>query len=69
MIAADLVGIGSLVGTCGTVVIGIIVALRQQGTNGRVEQVHEAVKTSNGQTVGEIIEANEVRRTNHGATQ
>lgn len=62
MIGADLVGIGSLIGTCGTVIIGIIVALKQSGTNARVEQVHDAVKTSNGSTIGEIVEAAEHRR-------
>lgn len=62
MIGADLVGIGSLIGTCGTVIIGIIVALRQTGTRAQIEQVHDAVKTSNGSTIGELAEAAEHRR-------
>lgn len=51
------------IGTFVTVIVGAIVTLRQtKQVKDNVEQIHDAVKTSNGTTIGQITEANEIRR-------
>lgn len=66
MIATDYVGLGALISAVGSTVIGIIVAFRQTTTNRKVDDVHHEVKTANGNTAAEIIEAGEDRRTAAG---
>lgn len=62
MSAADYVGIATLITAMAAAIVSIIVALRQTGTQQQIEQVHDAVKTSNGQTIGQLAEAGEIRR-------
>jgi hypothetical protein len=58
----DYVGLGTLISAIGATIVSIIVALRQQGTKDAVREVHDAVKTANGQTLGELADAGELRR-------
>lgn len=60
MIAVDYVGLSTLVTSICVGLGTIIVAWKQAGTNRRVDDVHDAVKTSNGRTIGEIVEANDL---------
>lgn len=61
MIAFDYVGLGALITSTGTIVIGIIVALRQTTTHEQLDSVKSAVTTSNGHTLGELADKNEQR--------
>lgn len=62
MIAAtDYIGLGALITATAAAIVSIIVALRQNPIARKVDDVHEAVKTSNGTTIGEIVEANDLR--------
>ena len=63
MSASDYVGIATLITAAGAAVVSIVVALRQHDTRNEVAAVHDAVRTSNGDTIGQLIEAGEVRRT------
>lgn len=60
MIALDYVGLASLITSAGTVVIGIIVALRQTTTHAQISDVRDQLEMSNGATVGQVIEANDM---------
>lgn len=63
MIAIDYVGVAGLVTSCGTVVIGVIVAWRQTATKNVIDHVKDQVTTpSNGRTLGEIVEANDLTK-------
>lgn len=58
----DYIALGTLITAIGTSVVGIIVAIRQTGSKAGIDAIHDAVRTSNGQTIGELVESNEVRR-------
>lgn len=62
MTAADYVGIAGLITSTGAVIVSILVAVKQTGTNQRVDDVHDQLRTSNGRTIGEVIEANDLRK-------
>lgn len=59
MSAADYVGIAGLITSTGAVAVSIIIAFRQDGIRGQVEEVHTAVSTPNGATIGEIVAGND----------
>lgn len=61
MTAADYAGIGALITSTGAAITGIVVAFRQQTTHAKLDTVQREVKTSNGETLGQIIEANDLR--------
>lgn len=75
MDANTIIAISSIV-TPLTVMVATITVARMQGrTNTNVnlgnlatQEVHDAVRTSNGQTIGELIESNEVRRVDDDPT-
>lgn len=52
--------IASLITTTAAAIVSVVVAIRQTGTNARIDRVHEQVQTSNGRTIGDIIEANDL---------
>lgn len=56
MIALDYVGLGALIGSTCAGIVSIIVALRQSGIGTKVEDVHAAVSTANGATLGMIAD-------------
>lgn len=60
MTTTDYIGIGTLITAAAAAVVSIIVALRQSQTHAAVAEVQQAVQTSNGATIGEIIEANDI---------
>lgn len=60
MIGTDYVGISTLVTALGTIVIGVIVALRQQSIRGTIQNTDNALKMSNGRTIGQVVEANDL---------
>lgn len=62
MIGFDYVGVGTLITTTGAVVVSIIVAFRQTGTRSAINEVHDAVKTANGSTLGQRSDQAELRR-------
>lgn len=69
MTGEQLVGLAAVLTAVGVITGQVLAFLSQRRTHQAVEyvsaqvgHVDDAVKTSNGQTVGEIIEANEVRR-------
>jgi len=59
--AADYVGIAGLITSTGAVITSIIVAIRQSETHYKLDAVSKQVETSNGETLGEIVEANDLR--------
>ena len=62
MLGTDYVGIATVISATAAAVVSVIVALRQGTTQAKVDAVHAEVKTSNGQTLGEIVEANDLRK-------
>lgn len=60
--ATDYVGIGTLVAAIGAAIVSIIVALRQPIIGAQVKDVREQVGTTNGHTIGQLIEGNEARK-------
>lgn len=56
MIGADYVGISTLVTALGTIVIGVIVALRQQGVRANVQEVHDQIQVKGPGTLGELAD-------------
>lgn len=58
----DYVGVGALVSSITAGIVAIIVALRQTSTHAQIADVQHSVTTSNGQTIGELVESNEIRR-------
>lgn len=44
----------------GAMVTGIIAVWRQNGTVRKVSEIHEQTATTNGRTLGEIVEANDL---------
>lgn len=56
----DYVGLGSLIAATCAGIVSIIVALRQNGTVAKVNDIHDQTATSNGRTLGEIVEANDL---------
>lgn len=61
MTPSDYVGIATCITATAAAVVSIIVALRQPKIAKRVEEVHAAVSTANGHTIGELVEGNEAR--------
>lgn len=61
MLGIDYVGLGALISATCAGVVSIVVALQGRTTGARVEEVHAAVSTSNGHTIGELVEKNEER--------
>lgn len=57
----DFVGLGALIGSICAGVVSIIVALRQTGARQGIEAIHDAVRMSNGQTLGDLAEINQAR--------
>lgn len=66
MTAADYVGVAGLITSTSAAIVAIIVALRQTGTKAQVEAIHGELRTSNGTTVGEIVERNDLLGGDHG---
>lgn len=62
MSAADYVGIATCITSLGAVIVSIIVAIRQTETHAQLTKVNAQVATSNGKTMGEIVEGYEDRR-------
>lgn len=60
--ATDYVGISAVIASVGAAIVSVVVAFRQTGTNEKVDQVHDAVRTTNGTTIGELASAQEQRR-------
>lgn len=56
MAAADYVGIATCITATAAAVVSIVVAIRQTDTVKKVDEVHAAVSTSNGSTLGQAIE-------------
>jgi hypothetical protein len=54
--AVDYIGLGTLVSAIGATIVSIIVALRQSSVKGQVNDVHAAVTTSNGNTLGMLAD-------------
>lgn len=52
----DYIGLGTLISALGATIVSIIVALRQSGVKGQVDEVHAAVTTANGSTLGMIAD-------------
>lgn len=61
MIGADFVGLGALISATCAGIVSIVVALRQSNVSAKVDEVHAQVATSNGHTLGELVEKNEQR--------
>lgn len=66
MSPSDYVGIATCITATAAAVVSIIVAVRQVGTVKKVEEVHAAVSTANGHTLGELVEGNEARAVQRG---
>jgi uncharacterized membrane protein YhiD involved in acid resistance len=58
-------GIITAIGVAIPAVIGAVATVHGNRT---IEQVHDAVRTSNGQTIGELVESNEIRRVDEDPT-
>lgn len=56
------IGIATVIGSTTAGIASIVAAFRTNNVQNKVTEVHDAVKTSNGHTIGEIIEANDLRR-------
>lgn len=61
MTASDYVGIATLIGALGAAIVSIVVALRTNKIATTVDETRAAVHTSNGATIGELVETNQVR--------
>jgi hypothetical protein len=57
----DYVGLGTLIAAISASIVSIIVAIKQQPIATKVNDVHAAVTVSNGHTIGELVEKNEIR--------
>ncbi len=57
----DVGAIVTLIGAVSAAIISIIVALQQRPIATKVAEVHDAVATANGHTIGELAEAQEAR--------
>lgn len=66
MNADTYVGIATCITATAAAVVSIIVALRQPAIGKKVDEVHAAVSTSNGHTLGELVEGNEARSVARG---
>lgn len=56
MIAIDYVGLGGLIASAGTAIIGVIVAWRQNGVQNNVQQVHDQIQVKGAETLGELVD-------------
>lgn len=63
--ATDYIGIAALVSAVFAGLVSVIVALRQTGAKNDIATVKEAVKMSNGRTIGQVIEANDLTGEQH----
>ena len=61
MIAFDYVGVGVLITASCAGVASVITAFTTRGTRAEVAKVHDAVHMSNGETIGAVVEANDLR--------
>lgn len=66
MTAADYAGIVTCIGALTGGITSVIVALRQRETKAQVEEIHTAVSTPNGATIGEIVAANDITGAQNG---
>jgi hypothetical protein len=57
VLALDYVGIATIVSATAAAIVSIVVALRQTTTKAQTNEIHAAVSTSNGHTLGEVIES------------
>lgn len=64
--AADYVGIATCITATAAAVVSIVVAVRQPRIGQKLDEVHAAVSTSNGHTLGELVEGNEQRAVTRG---
>lgn len=60
MTAADYAGIIGIIGAVTAGVVSIVNAWNGRKVAQKVDEVHAAVSTSNGRTLGEIVEANDL---------
>lgn len=66
MTPADAAAWGALIASTAAALVSIIVAIRQPAIGQKVDEVHAAVSTSNGHTLGELVEGNEARSVARG---
>jgi hypothetical protein len=67
MSASDYVGIATLITATAAAIVSIIVALKQVNVHAHVEAIDQAVRTSNGRTIGQMVETSEQRDQTHDA--
>lgn len=60
MIGFDYIGFGTCVSAIAAAIVSIVVALRQTGTHAQISDVRDQLEMSNGATVGQVIEANDM---------
>ena len=62
LVTLDLVGVGVVITSFGTAAAAIIAAVASTRTHTVASETRDAVKMSDGQTIGNVTEANEGRR-------
>lgn len=66
MSPSDAAAWGALIASTAAAIVSIIIALRQPTIAQKVEEVHAAVSTANGHTLGELAEGVEARAVTRG---
>ena len=57
----DFVGLGALISATFAGLVSLVVAVRQTAVRAQVQEVRANTATSNGHTLGELVEKNEAR--------
>jgi hypothetical protein len=68
MSASDYVGVATLITATAAALVSIIVAIKQVNVHAHVDAIDTAVRTSDGRTIGEMVETNEARNIAADAT-